>query len=93
MRNTLSTSHVTCDILLLLQQFLHALIAINPCEGGWLVRQIRENKHCGKKTILQLASGDNVAPHAVPSASKKETHEVKVHKSDYNTSNHTNKTS
>ena len=26
----------SCDILLLSQQFLHALIAINPCEGrGW----------------------------------------------------------
>ena len=58
------------------------------------MRQIRENKHCGKKTILQLASGDNVAPHAVPSISeKKQTHEVQVHKSDNNTSYHTNKTS
>ena len=57
------------------------------------MRQIRENKHCGKKTIIQLASGDNVAPHAVPSASEKQTHEVNVHKSDYNMSYHTNKTS
>ena len=38
------------------------------------MRQIRENKHCGKKTILQLASGDNVAPHAVPSTSEKNKH-------------------
>ena len=35
------------------------------------MRQIRENKHCGKKTVLQLALGDNVAPHAVPSTSEK----------------------
>ena len=38
------------------------------------MRQIRENKHCGKKTILQLASGDNVAPHAVPSTSERKKH-------------------
>ena len=31
--------------------------------------QIREN--CGKKTILHLVSGDNIATHAVPSASEK----------------------
>ena len=39
--------------------------------GAGLVREIRENKHCGRKKILQLASGDDVAPHAVPSASEK----------------------
>ena len=38
------------------------------------MRQIRENKHCGKKTVFQLALGDNVAPHAVPSASEKAKH-------------------
>ena len=50
------------------------------------MRQIREKKHCVKKTILQLASGDNVAPMLFPVHKKKQTHEVKVHKSDYNTS-------
>ena len=62
----------SCDILLLSQQFLHALIAINPCEGR---RADQGEKALWKEdnpsASFRHASGDNVATHAVPSASEK----------------------